>query len=549
MRRRRHLFLCMGAAAGVGAGLLAPPVRAGVDCNVFCPADLDRNTIVDNVDLEIMLAEWTRSGCADLDGSGVVGGSDMGLLLSAWGPCAVPPACPEADHGCAIEGGPGCADVRCCEIVCALDPFCCLQQWDALCVMQALDTCGLVVNDQCAHAIVLTEGERVRYSTVGATTDGPPEARCGSPGEDQIHNDVWYTLVTGCDGILTVGVCDSDFDTRLALYAGLECPPLPGSILACSDDACGLQSVVMVEVSAGQLLTIRLGGRTPDDSGTGVLAITCGAPTCGSPEAGSCFETHPTPACDKLECCTFVCSVMPACCESEWDVACVAQAKVGCTSLGSCCDVLSTPGCDDETCEFTVCLLIPDCCESQWDETCVDTAAIYCEVCGGMPYFCGSPISGGCFDDSSTPACNDVACCEAVCATDPFCCEAAWDALCVGVATLVCDPAGACGGPATGSCFSAQSTPYCNLTACCELVCDREPSCCEIAWDDHCVKTALTTCVPPACGAGNGDCFESHPTPGCRDEVCCTLVCEENDYCCVVEWDEVCVITAIFTCR
>ncbi len=51
---------------------------------------------------------------------------------------------------------------------------------------------------------------------------------------------------------------------------------------------------------------------------------------------------------------------------------------------------------------------------------------------------CGAG-AGSCGEANGTPGCDDVACCETVCGFDPFCCDTAWDELCVDVAAKNCD--------------------------------------------------------------------------------------------------------------
>jgi hypothetical protein len=53
-------------------------------------------------------------------------------------------------------------------------------------------------------------------------------------------------------------------------------------------------------------------------------------PLCGGDATGDCFTPHPTPFCNDATCCSSVCDVLPYCCESEWDSACVSQAVTQC---------------------------------------------------------------------------------------------------------------------------------------------------------------------------------------------------------------------------
>ncbi|MHC4776649.1 MAG: hypothetical protein ACYTBR_15485, partial [Planctomycetota bacterium] len=45
-----------------------------------------------------------------------------------------------------------------------------------------------------------------------------------------------------------------------------------------------------------------------------------------------------------------------------------------------------------------------------------------------------------------------------------------------------------------------------------------------------------------------GDCDTPHPTPGCSDSACEALVCSQDSFCCVVEWDQFCVNMALAKC-
>lgn len=59
--------------------------------------------------------------------------------------------------------------------------------------------------------------------------------------------------------------------------------------------------------------------------------------------------------------------------------------------------------------------------------------------------------------------------------------------------------------------------------------------------------TACGTCVqvPESCGKGAGSCGEPNGTPGCDDELCCSLTCNLDSFCCDTEWDSSCVDNAI----
>ena len=67
-------------------------------------------------------------------------------------------------------------------------------------------------------------------------------------------------------------------------------------------------------------------------------------------------------------------------------------------------------------------------------------------------------------------------------------------------------------GTSTESCTEVHSTGGCNLVACCEDVCNFNPLCCDIGWDQGCVDAAVTSCglfiysCPVTAGAPANDC-------------------------------------------
>lgn len=56
-------------------------------------------------------------------------------------------------------------------------------------------------------------------------------------------------------------------------------------------------------------------------------------------------------------------------------------------------------------------------------------------------------------------------------------------------------PPASCGGG--GPCNQARTGPGCDDVDCCELVCQIDPACCSVAWDDGCAATAISQCVIP----------------------------------------------------
>jgi hypothetical protein len=134
------------------------------------------------------------------------------------------------------------------------------------------DECqGVPLNNACNTSQIIQAGSHV-ITNLHATTDGPAgQNNCGFP-DGQIHNDVWFRYVAQCAGIVTINLCNVNFDARLAVYIG--CPSEGSQPIACSDDACGLAPRVTFQNAGPLLYRIRVGG-APGSVGGGPMVISC----------------------------------------------------------------------------------------------------------------------------------------------------------------------------------------------------------------------------------------------------------------------------------
>ncbi|MCA9286014.1 MAG: hypothetical protein KDA22_12395 [Phycisphaerales bacterium] len=129
-------------STGSGDGTLTIVCLGGHPCLPHCDGDLNGDGTVDGADLGLLLGAWgpCLEDCpADLNHDDEVDGADLGLLLGLWGDCPI--LCPASDHGCFEIGPPGCTDIACCDLVCSLQPICCEVMWDGACVGEALAQC------------------------------------------------------------------------------------------------------------------------------------------------------------------------------------------------------------------------------------------------------------------------------------------------------------------------------------------------------------------------------------------------------------------------
>ena len=87
--------------------------------------------------------------------------------------------------------------------------------------------------------------------------------------------DIWFSYTASVSGPVRVTTCiDATFNTRLAVYAGAQCPPT--ALLACNDvdPSCSLGPFSTVEFNAvcGESYLVRVGGRQ-NASGSGLLSL------------------------------------------------------------------------------------------------------------------------------------------------------------------------------------------------------------------------------------------------------------------------------------
>ncbi len=109
------------------------------------------------------------------------------------------------------------------------------------------------------------------------------------------------------------------------------------------------------------------------------------------------------------------------------------------------------------------------------------------------------------------------------------------------------DPVPPACGAGSGLCEEPHDTPGCVRTSCCQAVCEFNPLCCEVTWDQNCVDAEDELCDDFNCPSAGG-CDVFHAGPGCDDESCCTFLCTFDAFCCYAIWDEVCAREALALC-
>jgi hypothetical protein len=102
------------------------------------------------------------------------------------------------------------------------------------------------------------------------------------------------------------------------------------------------------------------------------------------------------------------------------------------------------------------------------------------------------------------------------------------------------DQASCQSGTGTGDCCVAHTTGGCATASVQTCVCNQDSFCCDVQWDNTCVSIAQNSCS--ACGGGpNQGCCTVQDTPGCTDSSIQACVCATDAWCCTNKWDAVCV--------
>jgi len=140
-----------------------------------------------------------------------------------------------------------------------------------------------------------------------------------------------------------------------------------------------------------------------------------------------------------------------------------------------------------------------------------------------------------CCEATATPGCDaSVEVEDCVCNDEPYCCDQQWDALCVLMAAECND--------CTFDCCSAGPNGGCNEQPIQDCVCEIRPACCDGEWSADCVGIAAESCEA-ACDTGAGGCCLVHG-PGCDDLETQAQVCALDPFCCMSQWDMLCVEAA-----
>ncbi|MHC4648552.1 MAG: GEVED domain-containing protein, partial [Planctomycetota bacterium] len=135
-------------------------------------------------------------------------------------------------------------------------------------------------NDDCNNAEPVSDVVNLPFDTTCATFDGN--------GICMYSPNIWYCYTATCTGFVTVSLCGSSYDTKLAVYNGCDCYPVAVDLIECNDDSCGFQSQITFGAVMGNDYLIEVGGYG-NNTGQGLLNISC----CPAPANDDCNDAEP----------------------------------------------------------------------------------------------------------------------------------------------------------------------------------------------------------------------------------------------------------------
>ncbi len=126
-------------------------------------------------------------------------------------------------------------------------------------------------NDFSRFAAAIEDEAEVPFNTEHATVDGPRHFMYGP--------NIWFEYTAVCTGQVVVDLCNSNYDTKVAVYTGVTSEPSAAEMIAANDDACALQSKLVFDAVENQEYLIEVGGFS-HEVGQGVLRVECEPQLC-----------------------------------------------------------------------------------------------------------------------------------------------------------------------------------------------------------------------------------------------------------------------------
>ncbi|MDG2020618.1 MAG: hypothetical protein P8J59_01565 [Phycisphaerales bacterium] len=247
--------------------------------------------------------------------------------------------CGDPDSGPCDEanGSASCEDEECCNAVCEIDPTCCDQVWDLVCVALTANICG----GPCT--LSPESGDQAEIESCQSETNDP----CNGGMAETISDGRRFTGTfrnAGDTDVFSIDLAafdlDGDGQVRVRISMGASSASLDLRPAGCDEpsllslDSAGCQAtsgVLCVPAVQSELILAPIGPSSgcadPVYAATIEVIDYCGD-ACENPI--DCLTPHQTPGCNDPECCSLVCQADPLCCDWTWDSFCTVSASEIC---------------------------------------------------------------------------------------------------------------------------------------------------------------------------------------------------------------------------
>jgi hypothetical protein len=249
---------------------------------------------------------------------------------------------------------PACNDLECCELVCAIDSFCCEVIWDEECAAMAVEKCAVCVPPACGDA------------DAGDCCEGP---ETGESTVDLVNVESYDAAGDPSNVVLTVNVGGPTNVVEVSWDVLIEA--LGGSWLS--------EAAVNIGNSAEYFVALTPGAGVNNNGGNVPTPFTGSVNLAGQGLAFPVLEDGIV----RLEFFETFVDVQDAV-DAIWNGTLVLGTSTG----------VATPFCNDAECCEAVCALDPLCCETEWDADCVKLANEICSICGSGPSPCPWDLNG-----------------------------------------------------------------------------------------------------------------------------------------------------------
>ncbi len=247
------------------------PICASAAAATLTCATLAGDNPACTLDAGLCFEEHETVGCGIPECCNLVCDLDPACCLLEWDAICVDlaiancPVCPGKGDCFEANGSPGCINATCCELICAIDGFCCGTDWDQICADEAMLLCdGKMCDAACPKGAIIETDACGEDTNGGCNLDERGfetlqcgDTFCGTIWADGNRDTDWFEVSVAEQTLLRLTVT-SEFPSELLMVGG-DCD-LGFTVLARSNGLdCQAASVELCVEPGAHLLFVSTG--------------------------------------------------------------------------------------------------------------------------------------------------------------------------------------------------------------------------------------------------------------------------------------------------